>query len=105
MNGPFSARQGIVFDRDDKVVLISGADTPDGWSERVAADLNLADSLNAEPNIDVTLAIHRRDAGRTIRASVEACAVLSPAEIHAAIAREKASRPTSHLALVERMPS
>lgn len=43
--GPFYARQGMVFDRFDNVVLVGAAATCDGWTERVAADLNLVESI------------------------------------------------------------
>lgn len=87
MTGPFTARGGIVFDREDRVVVILGADADDKDAERVAADLNLADSIHAEPRIETTLALHRRDGGETIRASAEFCAAVLPGELHAAIAR------------------
>lgn len=87
MTGPFSARQGLIYDRFDKVVLVLGADTDDAEAERVAADLNLADSIHAEPRIETTLALHRRDGGETIRASAEFCASCLPGELHAAIAK------------------
>jgi hypothetical protein len=102
VNGPFTARRGFVVDRDDQLVLLTGADTPPEWAEQVAADLNYAARLADLKNLDVTLAMHMRDDGKTIRASVEACASLTPAEIHAAIARAAAPKAT-HLRAVERV--
>jgi hypothetical protein len=89
MTGPFSARQGMVFDREDRVVLITAAGTDYADAERVAADLNLADSIHAEPRIETTLALHRRDGGETIRASAEFCAAVLPGELAAAISQGK----------------
>lgn len=87
MTGPFSAREGMVFDHDDAVVLITGAGAGTEFAERVAADLNLADSLRAEPYIETTLTLHRRDGGETIRASAEFCAAVFPFELQNAMDR------------------
>lgn len=83
--GPYYATGGYVHDKRGHIVC--GVAGGNDLAERIAADLNLADSIAAEPNIEVTLALHRRDGGETIRASAEFCAACLPDELHAAIAK------------------
>lgn len=81
--GPYRAFDGSVYDAQDRRVLVA---CRAGDAASIAADLNLAASVINEPHIETTLAVHRRDSGETIRASVEFCAGALPHELRAAIA-------------------
>jgi hypothetical protein len=87
--GPYYASGGYVHDNRGHIVC--GVAGGNDLADRIAADMNLADSLHAEPQIETTLALHRRDGGETIRSSVEFCSGALPLELHAAIAHGKSA--------------
>ena len=84
LTGPFTFGGTYVLDHNGEIACSTATEAD---AERIAADLNLAESVAAEPNIEVTLALHRRDGGETVRASAEFCASCLPGELHAAIAK------------------
>lgn len=83
--GPYRATGGYVI--DDRGHIVCGVAGGDDLAERIAADMNLADSVAAEPGMEFTLALHRRDGGETIMAAVEFTAGVFPRELRQALAR------------------
>lgn len=83
LTAPFTFGGTYVVDRNGEIACSTATEAD---AKRIAADMNLADSVAAEPNIEVTLALHRRDGGESVRAAMEFCAAVLPDELHAAVA-------------------